>query len=182
MNIDLNNYVYRHLTKNEHPYLRHHLSVATGAAGRHHLRLVACEGQCAWMGRSKTWLRLTCHAIVSSNSSASATSLIAAYGQLLDVANDVLSISLAISIRCSVVSRLFRGQNRDRCLERGVGGVTKTATPKGPRWSRLKLHQNRWRVVDGEFMVWRDISHHATKVEAEAAKAMYEWRDAEEAN
>ena len=43
-------------------------------------------------------------------------------------------------------------------------------------------NRSGWRVVDGEFMVWRDISHHATKEEAEAAKAMYEWRDAEEAN
>ena len=36
-------------------------------------------------------------------------------------------------------------------------------------------NRSGWRVVDGEFMVWRDISHHATKEEAEAAKAMYEW-------
>ena len=34
-------------------------------------------------------------------------------------------------------------------------------------------NRSGWRVVDGEFMVWQDISHHATKEEAEAAKALH---------
>ena len=36
-----------------------------------------------------------------------------------------------------------------------------------------------WRVVHGQFMDWRDISYHDTKEDADAERAMHEWREAE---
>jgi hypothetical protein len=46
--------------------------------------------------------------------------------------------------------------------------------------SHRKLGDHAWRVVYGEFMEWEDISFHATKQDAVAAKVSYEIRDAKQ--